>query len=622
MAKEKRLNIRVGTKGTKQTKKRLGGVEKGMSSLAKKALMAGGAFFAAQGIVRGMKAAVDAAGIQEQAEKKLETALGHTNKKLLEQASAFQKQSKHGDETIISMMALASNMGIAEDKLSETTQMAIGLSEALGVDMNMAMKAAAGAIQGDTNMLTRYIPELKMTKDATEKLSIVQRAANKGFKQSEADTKTMAGAVNQAKMALGDMGEVLGGIFAPLVTKGAGAMQIFAEEMGKAFKFIGEIDFKETGSNILKNGDALMKAFIATIKVYLDLMPDHFRIIFGKIIPAVKFVFTRLLDGIKAIATLIWDPLKIGLEIVSGKIKNVFIGMFNFVKEQFNNMTGLLGKLGVDIAPLTLTDLVDTESLSVADTAIGQFFTSLGEDNIQTHGQAATAIADIWTNYANTIIEKNEEVKDNLGVDENGNTKLPGTITEAQVEEQVSFFEQLSTKWVDASGNMIKRTKDQEKAINEQKKAFVNNMQTIASEFPGAEKAAKRFAQVQATVDAIAAANAAYKAMAGIPVVGPALGIAAAAAALGAGYANVKKIEAAATGYDDIVNSPTMFLAGEAGAERVSVTPLEGPNINGPQGGSVNITFTGNVTSQEFIENDAIPQIKEAIRRGADIGVG
>ena len=72
---------------------------------------------------------------------------------------------------------------------------------------------------------------------------------------------------------------------------------------------------------------------------------------------------------------------------------------------------------------------------------------------------------------------------------------------------------------------------------------------------------------------------------------------------------------------DEIVNRPTMILAGEAGAERVSVTPLEGPNINGPQGGTVNITFSGNVMSQDFIENEAIPQIKEAIRRGADLGV-
>ena len=41
------------------------------------------------------------------------------------------------------------------------------------------------------------------------------------------------------------------------------------------------------------------------------------------------------------------------------------------------------------------------------------------------------------------------------------------------------------------------------------------------------------------------------------------------------------------------------------------------------QGGSVSIVvnFSGNVLSQDFIENEAIPQIKQAIRRGADIGV-
>ena len=37
--------------------------------------------------------------------------------------------------------------------------------------------------------------------------------------------------------------------------------------------------------------------------------------------------------------------------------------------------------------------------------------------------------------------------------------------------------------------------------------------------------------------------------------------------------------------------------------------------------GNINISFSGNVMSQDFIENEAIPQIKEAIRRGADIGV-
>ena len=44
--------------------------------------------------------------------------------------------------------------------------------------------------------------------------------------------------------------------------------------------------------------------------------------------------------------------------------------------------------------------------------------------------------------------------------------------------------------------------------------------------------------------------------------------------------------------------------------------------INEGQGVSnINITFAGNVLSQDFIENEAIPQIKDAVRRGADLGV-
>ena len=55
-------------------------------------------------------------------------------------------------------------------------------------------------------------------------------------------------------------------------------------------------------------------------------------------------------------------------------------------------------------------------------------------------------------------------------------------------------------------------------------------------------KAGKAFAIAQATIDTYKAANAAYASMAGIPVVGPGLGAAAAAAAVLAGVANVKKI--------------------------------------------------------------------------------
>ena len=144
---------------------------------------------------------------------------------------------------------------------------------------------------------------------------------------------------------------------------------------------------------------------------------------------------------------------------------------------------------------------------------------------------------------------------------------------------------------------------------------IASNLATI-SQAPGwekMEKVAKRAAQVQALVDAYASANAAFKAMAGIPVVGPTLGYIAAATALAAGLANVKMIESAATGFDGIVNKPTMFMTGEAGAERVSVTPLEGPNINGPQGGNIHLHF-GAVTNEDYVKDFIVPEIEKAQR--------
>lgn len=62
-----------------------------------------------------------------------------------------------------------------------------------------------------------------------------------------------------------------------------------------------------------------------------------------------------------------------------------------------------------------------------------------------------------------------------------------------------------------------------------------------------AVEAAKGLRAASATMDAFAAANSAYNAMASIPVVGPALGIAAAAAAIASGIANVRKILATST---------------------------------------------------------------------------
>ena len=74
-------------------------------------------------------------------------------------------------------------------------------------------------------------------------------------------------------------------------------------------------------------------------------------------------------------------------------------------------------------------------------------------------------------------------------------------------------------------------------------------------------------------------------------------------------------MKAAATGFDGVVNKPTMFLTGEAGPESVQVTPLNpGMNQNGPQQG-----LTVNISSpllDDSVVDSLIPKIEKAVGRG------
>nr|BAR34043.1 hypothetical protein [uncultured Mediterranean phage uvMED] len=63
------------------------------------------------------------------------------------------------------------------------------------------------------------------------------------------------------------------------------------------------------------------------------------------------------------------------------------------------------------------------------------------------------------------------------------------------------------------------------------------------------------------------------------------------------------------------------YVISRKGVEAAGIENLNRINAGGGSG-SVNISFAGNVMSKDFIEDEAIPQIKEAIRRGADIGIG
>ena len=138
-------------------------------------------------------------------------------------------------------------------------------------------------------------------------------------------------------------------------------------------------------------------------------------------------------------------------------------------------------------------------------------------------------------------------------------------------------------------------------------------------------KEAKRMAQVQAMVDAYASANAAYKAMAGIPVVGPALGAVAGALALAAGLANVRMIESQqfakgglVSGQGGVDNVPAMLTEGEFVMTKQATSQIGIDNLQAMNQGAspITINIQGNVISDDdWIRDTLIPSIEHATTR-------
>ena len=159
---------------------------------------------------------------------------------------------------------------------------------------------------------------------------------------------------------------------------------------------------------------------------------------------------------------------------------------------------------------------------------------------------------------------------------------------------------------------------DFEKKTQIEKAQFILGSATDSFEELGkinkqAFQAYKAFAISQALIDTYASATAAFKALAPIPFVGPALGIAAAAAAIAAGMARVNAIRSQSySGRQGggPVGAGQTYLVGEAGPELFQ-TPAGGGNIipNSQLGGAgVTVNFTVHAIDAQSFQGALVEQ--------------
>jgi len=533
---EKKLNIKVSTTGAGKAKQKVSGLSSSISKMGKAVGIASAAYFGARGLISGFGSVIELAGIQEQAEKKLEVALGFSSKALLDHASALQEMTTFGDEAIIGVQASLAAFIDNEDQIKLATQATLDLSVAMGMDLKAAGDLVAKTLGSSMNAMSRYGVEVKGAVGSTERLeSLTNNVADLFGGQASAQADTMAGSIEQMKNSVGDAGEAIGELLSPSVIKMSKILKSFAED---AVGFIDWFDGINTNEEVLDNFNEQTDKASRVLNEYaksLNITTDDSK--------SLSENLANLIEKAKEINEG---------EFAKGPAFSESARAMRDAKDAAYDLDNALIAFQATALPLGEKPLVIIEPEQI----------DILEDII------------IDMSIMNGLMEE---------------TFGTGKKVEDTMKDQIQLAGTLSSA--------LQTTFDPDLGAGEAFKGFV--------------------LQLMSAMQGVILASKVVSEALTFTFTGP-LGIGAAVAALvglEAAKAGVRSLEFAETGFDGIVNSPTMFMTGEGNkAERVSVTPLQGPNINGPQGG-ITLNIQGNMIGNEsFVRDVLIPEISNAKR--------
>ena len=236
--------------------------------------------------------ALSAYSKQEEAERRLTAALnahGEAGEALLpmyrEIASRIQDQTGVADELTLATMAQGRTLGVASKDLEDYAKGVIALKSA-GLEGASAQRAMAAAMQGNTEMLTRYLPELRGVTDEQEKMRIVGEFLARGYEQQKEQLNTVGGQWNLLKGRISDVWEEVGRAIAE-----NGALIAVLQRAGDAIKEFGQkvTDWINAGG---------VAASIKIIKNTLDEMRQRFQSIWDSRFDAAFAVITAAVTAL------------------------------------------------------------------------------------------------------------------------------------------------------------------------------------------------------------------------------------------------------------------------------------------------------------------------------------
>lgn len=288
---------------------------------------------------------------QIKAERRLASAINATGgeaesqlKKFQAFASELQELTNVGDEATLEMLTLATQMGLNAEQAQRAAKNALGLADAMGIGEQQALRMAAAVEQGDTQMLTRYIPTLRMAESDTEKLAIAQEFMANAFDTAVDAAQEGLGPLAALSGHVGDLTEQFGAIISEAINPFVKRLSL----MVKGFQ-----DMDDSTKKMIVTVAALAAA-IGPLLATLGFMAST-------VLPAVVAGFAALFSPV----TLIVGALAL---VTAAFIKNKLAAMA--VRGEVSKLTA--GNKGLEIASKDLTEALNALEIAKSNSATTQ----------------------------------------------------------------------------------------------------------------------------------------------------------------------------------------------------------------------------------------------------------
>tara|TARA_R110002012_G_scaffold55981_5_gene143034 strand:- start:5269 stop:7182 length:1914 start_codon:yes stop_codon:yes gene_type:complete len=637
MATNKHI-IQIQTKGAEKSKRDLKGINSSLVSMGAKVAAAGAAFYAVKGVIN----AVSDLAKQASKVKQLERGFDNLGKKIGFNSSSFDKLDKavNGTMNQVDLMTKANNammLGVvkSDEEMAQLFDTAQRLGQALGVDTVQSIDSIVTGMGRQSKLMLDNLGIMIDTQKAYEDYAAVLKKSTDQLTESERKTafnnavleessrlvdklgeevvdsamafSQMDTAINNASIAIGDL-------FTPIVTLGAKAISFFAQG-------------------------------IADSITHLDDLKEAYGTEFVGVVSKAEQANRKLMEAVQGLTKA---------EIVK-KINNLTPAFKELSHQQVE------AKIASGELFVTLRKTLDTSMQIVTNSSIDENEQSLFNQKyiaalIKAYGGALNGMTDLEMNYstfAATIstklaLQKQEQefmdrfIKSQhelgLMLDVKTSQQLEANTTQEEFLEQQQKANELQEHQVMLNDTFIQQNpklakslgliSSSQQTMRSGMKGMVSDLQVVASEFKSFEKIAKATAIAQTIFDTYESAQQAFTNFQEAPQakVAPSLyfglGVAAATTATIAGLARVQSIKKAQYGANFVTDGPQMMMVGEgSGPEKVQVTPLDDPNIDGPQGQGITLNISGNVLHESFVEDNIIPQIREGLRLGENMGI-